>query len=1305
MQKSPLTKLYMFLFTILFLAGQFIAVGESAFAATATATPTATVTNTPTASPTVTVTNTPTATPTVTVTNTPTASPTATVTSTPTASPTATSTSTPSPTPQSGTVPAYNNEGTSPDANTTVGNFDGGGRSYSTNALSAAGVNSNAAFTFDGVTFTWPAEAAGSNDNWRAAGQVIPVSGSGADVALLGAAAGGQSTGTITIKYSDGTTQQVTVTLSDWTLNGGSVSPATGDYTAVTLPYRNTATGSDKTKTYVFMVYAALTSGKTIASVTLPATVTGGGMHIFTIATGSVTIPPTTLPAYNNEGTSPDTNTTVGNFDGGGRSYSSTALSAAGVNSNAAFTFDGVTFTWPAETAGSNDNWRTAGQVIPVSGSGADVALLGAAAGGQSTGTITIKYSDGTTQQVSVTLSDWTLNGGSVSPATGDYTAVTLPYRNTATGADKTKTYVFMVYAALTSGKTIASVTLPSTVTGGGMHIFTIAAGTVTIPSTTLPAYNNEGTSPDTNTTVGNFDGGGRSYSSTALSAAGVNSNASYTFDGVTFTWPAETAGSNDNWRTAGQVVPVSGSGADVALLGAAAGGQSTGTITITYSDGTTQQVSVTLSDWTLNGGSVSPATGDYTAVTLPYRNTATGADQTKTYVFMVYAALTSGKTIVSVTLPATVTGGGMHIFAIASGTVNIPPTNLPAYNSEGTSPDTNTTVGNFDGGGRSYSINALSAAGINSGASLTVDGISFAWPKEAAGSNDNWSAAGQVIPVSGSGSELAFLGGAVGGKSSGTVTITYTDGTTQTATLEFTDWAIGGGASAILPDNTIAAYMTYRNTATGQQYLALYLFMAYIPVTSGKTVATVTLPTTLTGGGMHIFAVSQGNTPNVPAATSNQSLQTYLGGNTRSSYFPNETQFTSADSANIAMQWAAKAGGAANVQPLVVNNVLYWGTWDGVFHATNLSGVDIWTQNLGVLTVSTCAPPSAGIAGTATYGSVNGTAAIFVGGGDGNFYALNASTGAILWKTMIAPPPANFIWDSPAVYNGSVFIGISSFGDCPDSQGMLDKLDINTGTIQSVFDIVPATCTGGGMWGSPAIDTATGIMYIATGNQNLGTGPCTDEPYAQAVVAINTTNMTAVGSWQIMPSTATGDSDFGSTPTLFTATINGVVRQLVGVGNKNGLYYTFDRTNITAGPIWSTQVAIGGDCPDCGNGTISPSVFDGNTLYIAAGQVTVNGVTYSSNLMAVNPATGAIIWRTYFFQGYILSAVSAVKGVLFTGVGNSLVAINAANGALLYQYIDTSTAYSLFYGAPAVVNNVVYATNYDGTLFSFTVK
>ncbi len=1013
-----------------------------------------------------------------------------------------------------------------------------------------------------------------------------------------------------------------------------------------------------------------------------------------------------TAPAYNNEGTSPDTNTTVGNFDGGGRSYSTNALSAAGVNSNAAFTFDGVTFTWPTEAAGSNDNWRTAGQVVPISGSGADIALLGAAAGGQSTGTISIKYSDGTTQQVSVTFSDWTLNGGSVSPASGDYIAASLPYRNTATGKDTTKSYIFMAYAALTSGKTIVSVTLPATVTGGGMHIFAIATGSVNVsPPSNVPSYNNEGTSPDTNTTVGNFDGGGRSYSSNALSAAGVNSNAAFTFDGVTFTWPTETAGSNDNWRTAGQVVPISGSGADIALLGAASGGQSTGTITITYSDGTTQQVSVIFSDWTLNGGSVAPASGDYIAASLPYRNSATGKDNTKSYVFMAYASLTSGKTIASVTLPATVTGGAMHVFAIATGSVNVPPTNLPAYNSEGTSPDTNTTVGNFDGGGRSYSINALSAAGINSGASLTVDGISFAWPTEAAGSPDNWSAAGQVIPVSGSGSELAFLGAAIGGKSSGTVTITYTDGTTQTATLEFTDWAIGGGASAILPDNTIAAYMTYRNTATGPQYLALYLFMAYIPVTAGKTVASVTLPTTLTGGGMHVFSVSQGNMPNVPAAVSNQSLQTYLGSNARSSYFPNETQFTSTDSVNLAMQWAAKAGGAANVQPLVVNNVLYWGTWDGIFHATNLSGVDIRTQNLGTLTVSTCAPPSAGIAGTATYGSVNGTAAIFVGGGDGNFYALNASTGAILWKTMIAPPPANFIWDSPAVYNGSVYIGLSSFGDCPDSQGMVDKLDVNTGTIQSVFDTVPATCTGGGLWGSPAIDTATGIMYIATGNQNLGTGPCTDEPYAQAVVAINTTNMSAVGSWQIMPSTATGDSDFGSTPTLFTATINGAVRQLVGVGNKNGLYYAFDRTNITAGPLWTTQVAIGGDCPDCGNGTISPSVFDGSTLYIAAGQVTVNGVTYSSNLMAVNPATGAIIWRDYFFQGYILSAVSAVKGVLFTGVGNSLVAVNATNGALLYQYIDTSTAYSLFYGAPTIVNNVVYATNYDGTLYSFTVK
>ena len=64
--------------------------------------------------------------------------------------------------------------------NTNPGDWDGGGLSFSKQALAAAGVTAGGTISHGGLTFTWPAQAGtGSADNTVAAGQTIAVSGSG----------------------------------------------------------------------------------------------------------------------------------------------------------------------------------------------------------------------------------------------------------------------------------------------------------------------------------------------------------------------------------------------------------------------------------------------------------------------------------------------------------------------------------------------------------------------------------------------------------------------------------------------------------------------------------------------------------------------------------------------------------------------------------------------------------------------------------------------------------------------------------------------------------------------------------------------------------------------------------------------------------------------------------------------------------------------------------------------------------------------------------------------------------------------
>lgn len=179
----------------------------------------------------------------------------------------------------------------------------------------------------------------------------------------------------------------------------------------------------------------------------------------------------------------------------------------------------------------------------------------------------------------------------------------------------------------------------------------------------------------------------------------------------------------------------------------------------------------------------------------------------------------------------------------------------VPFFNNTGISDDTNQAAANLDGHGFSYSEQALTAGGLAAGAAITSGGVQYNWPGVAAGQPDNLAAAGQTIsvPAVAGATELGVIGSATNGPSSGTLTITYSDGTTQTATLGFTDWTSGSPSFG----NGIAAAMPYRNSVGGSsQQIGTKVFTTNIALQPGKTVASVTLPSRATQGVLHIFAL-----------------------------------------------------------------------------------------------------------------------------------------------------------------------------------------------------------------------------------------------------------------------------------------------------------------------------------------------------------------------------------------------------------------------------------------------------------------
>jgi polyvinyl alcohol dehydrogenase (cytochrome) len=426
-------------------------------------------------------------------------------------------------------------------------------------------------------------------------------------------------------------------------------------------------------------------------------------------------------------------------------------------------------------------------------------------------------------------------------------------------------------------------------------------------------------------------------------------------------------------------------------------------------------------------------------------------------------------------------------------------------------------------------------------------------------------------------------------------------------------------------------------------------------------------------------------------------SWSTYLNNNARSGYNASETIINQDTAHDLTLQWTATSSGCAgspggpttiSVQPIVVQDLqmIYWGSWDGCEHATNLQGQQVWSTFIG--------QTSDGTITKVVIGGVT-TPALLVGGGDANFYALNALTGAVIWKTPLGTAPGAFIWSSPAVYEGNVYEGLASQADCPLIQSKFFQLNAETGTIQNTFDVVPAGCTGASVWGSPTINTETGRIFFGTGNA----GSCSQsESYAVSLIELNLSNLAYIGSWQVPQSQQVKDGDFGDTPTLFQATIHGKVSPLVGLMNKNGIFYAFNQGNLLQGPVWQATISTASATD------VAPAAWDGATLYVAGNNATISGTTCNgsgSSLQALNPATGAFLWQICV-EAYCCdySPVTEVPGVLVVAASHVLKLVNTATGQILFQFYDS--AQGAFYGGATVLDGVLYIGDSNGNLYVF---
>jgi len=415
-------------------------------------------------------------------------------------------------------------------------------------------------------------------------------------------------------------------------------------------------------------------------------------------------------------------------------------------------------------------------------------------------------------------------------------------------------------------------------------------------------------------------------------------------------------------------------------------------------------------------------------------------------------------------------------------------------------------------------------------------------------------------------------------------------------------------------------------------------------------------------------------------------------------------TAITPSNASTLVADWSfndpqpgpGQPGAGLYSSPTVVNGVVYIGSNTGNFYALDeTTGAVLWQQLLGFTTPLSCSRGQ-GVISTATVATdpVSGTLTVYVGGGDGYLYALDAATGNIVFRQFVVDVGTTqnrgFIWGSPTIVNGTIYLGFASQCDNPLIRSAIESFDQHTGTLRKTFWTLPNGSVGAGVWTSAATDGIS--IWITTGNGDAG-------GHSFSIMKLKASNLRFQTEW-INP--VGDDLDWGSSPTLFTARLNNRNTKMVGANGKDGLFHAFDANNLQNGPVWSYQVgttesfSIGAD--------LAAPIWDSTSrrLFVAGNQTTINAQVFPGSVRAFNPADGTVIWATGLTGGPVMGSPTLNgAGVLAAGTYNTsnvtlnaVYLLNAADGTILSTIPETN---NIVFAQPVFAGNHLFVANAGG--------
>lgn len=445
-----------------------------------------------------------------------------------------------------------------------------------------------------------------------------------------------------------------------------------------------------------------------------------------------------------------------------------------------------------------------------------------------------------------------------------------------------------------------------------------------------------------------------------------------------------------------------------------------------------------------------------------------------------------------------------------------------------------------------------------------------------------------------------------------------------------------------------------------------------------------------------------------------------YGGGLAGTGFQPAERAgLRAADVPNLRLRWAFAFPDAsqARSKPTVVGDVLLVADEYGVVYAIEAAtGCARWTFEA-----------DAAVRGAVLVGESEGRQLAYFVDSRTSAYALDVTTGELVWKERVGWHPENNATGSPALAEGKLIVPISSMEvaraasptyECCTSSGAVAALDAATGSLEWYHLVIPSDAvevgtnsagtpvfapSGAPVWSSPTVDTLRGLVYVGTGEHY--TRPTTHT--SDAILALDLATGDIAWSFQATeddaytiacgaragpgcPTPPGPDHDFGMAPMLVTRADG---KEILVAGQKSGTVWALD-PDAEGEVLWQRTIGKGGAL----GGIHWGMATDGRNAYapVADRAVIVDvspGMPPSPGLYALDLASGEVMWsvpaprdtcegRRGCFAA-LSAAPTAIDGVVFAGgLDGHLRAYSTNDGRVVWD-VDTTAEVETVNGVP----------------------